>query len=93
MKLSTQDKIAILAESAKYDVSCSSSGSEHNYKTGELGNTHKAVFAIPLPVMVVVYRFLKSYFPTSVFMIVRIVLTVRAMTSGVLHLPQESLPI
>lgn len=42
MKLSTQDKIAILAESAKYDVSCSSSGSEHNYKTGELGNTHKS---------------------------------------------------
>lgn len=42
MKLYTQDKIAILAESAKYDVSCSSSGSEHNYKTGELGNTHKS---------------------------------------------------
>jgi len=42
MKLSIQDKIAILAESAKYDVSCSSSGSEHNYKTGELGNTHKS---------------------------------------------------
>ena len=42
MKLSTQDKIAILAESAKYDVSCSSSGSEHNYKTGELGSTHKS---------------------------------------------------
>ncbi len=42
MKVSIQDKIAILAESAKYDVSCSSSGSEHNYKTGELGNTHKS---------------------------------------------------
>lgn len=42
MKLSTQDKIAILAESAKYDVSCSSSGSENNYKTGELGSTHKS---------------------------------------------------
>ena len=42
MKFSTQDKIAILAESAKLDVSCSSSGSEHNYKTGELGNTHKS---------------------------------------------------
>ena len=42
MKFSTQDKIAILAESAKFDVSCSSSGSEHNYKTGELGNTHKS---------------------------------------------------
>ena len=42
MKFSLQDKIAILADSAKYDVSCSSSGSEHNYKTGELGNTHKS---------------------------------------------------
>ena len=42
MKLSTQDKIAILAESAKFDVSCSSSGSENNYKTGELGSTHKS---------------------------------------------------
>lgn len=41
MKVSIQDKIAILAESAKYDVSCSSSGSENNYKTGELGSTHK----------------------------------------------------
>lgn len=42
MKFSIQDKIAILAESAKFDVSCSSSGSEHNYKTGELGNTHRS---------------------------------------------------
>lgn len=42
MKFSTQDKIAILAESAKFDVSCSSSGSENNYKTGELGSTHKS---------------------------------------------------
>jgi len=42
MKVTLQDKIAILADSAKYDVSCSSSGSEHNYKTGELGSTHKS---------------------------------------------------
>jgi len=42
MKFSLQDKIAILADSAKYDVSCSSSGSDNNYKTGELGNTHKS---------------------------------------------------
>ena len=42
MKTSLQDKIAILAESAKYDVSCSSSGSDNNYKTGELGNTSKS---------------------------------------------------
>lgn len=42
MKLTLQDKIAILADSAKYDVSCSSSGSDNNYKTGEIGNTHKS---------------------------------------------------
>ena len=50
-------------------------------------------FATVLPVMDAVYRFLKSCFPTSVFMIVPIVLTVRAMRLGVLHLRQESLPI
>jgi len=32
----------ILSDSAKYDVSCSSSGSESNYKTGELGATHSS---------------------------------------------------
>lgn len=42
MKITLQDKIAILADSAKYDVSCSSSGSENNYKTGEIGSTHKS---------------------------------------------------
>ncbi|MGB3366425.1 MAG: putative DNA modification/repair radical SAM protein [Acidaminobacteraceae bacterium] len=33
-----KEKIGILAESAKYDVSCSSSGSERNAKKGQLGN-------------------------------------------------------
>lgn len=42
MKLSINDKIAILADGAKYDVSCSSSGSDASYKTGELGNTHNS---------------------------------------------------
>lgn len=32
----------ILSDSAKYDVSCSSSGSENNYKTGELGATQNS---------------------------------------------------
>ena len=36
------EKMAILSDSAKYDVSCSSSGSENNYKTGELGATHSS---------------------------------------------------
>lgn len=32
-------KLKILAESAKYDVSCSSSGTVRRGKAGELGNT------------------------------------------------------
>ena len=35
-------KIQVLSDSAKYDVSCSSSGSESNYKTGELGTTESS---------------------------------------------------
>ena len=42
MKMTIQDKLSILASSAKYDVSCSSSGSDNNYKTGELGCTHNS---------------------------------------------------
>lgn len=42
MKMTLHDKLSILASSAKYDVSCSSSGSENNYKTGELGCTHNS---------------------------------------------------
>jgi len=37
MKKDIFAKMQILSDSAKYDVSCSSSGSESNYKTGELG--------------------------------------------------------
>ena len=36
------DKMQILSDSAKYDVSCSSSGSDNNYKTGQLGATHSS---------------------------------------------------
>jgi predicted DNA-binding helix-hairpin-helix protein len=36
------EKMEILADSAKYDVSCSSSGSDNNYKTGQIGATHKS---------------------------------------------------
>lgn len=34
------DKLGILADAAKYDVSCSSSGSKRAAKKGELGNAH-----------------------------------------------------
>ncbi len=42
MKQTIEEKLTILADSAKFDVSCSSSGSENNYKTGELGCTHNS---------------------------------------------------
>jgi putative DNA modification/repair radical SAM protein len=42
MRKDIYEKMQILADSAKYDVSCSSSGSDSNYKTGELGATHNS---------------------------------------------------
>jgi len=42
MKKDIFKKMQILSDSAKYDVSCSSSGSDNNYKTGELGATHNS---------------------------------------------------
>ncbi len=42
MKKDIYEKMEILADSAKYDVSCSSSGSDNNYKTGQIGATHKS---------------------------------------------------
>jgi putative DNA modification/repair radical SAM protein len=42
MRKDIYEKMQILADSAKYDVSCSSSGSDNNYKTGELGATHNS---------------------------------------------------
>jgi putative DNA modification/repair radical SAM protein len=42
MKKDVYEKMKILSDSAKYDVSCSSSGSDNNYKTGELGATHNS---------------------------------------------------
>ncbi|RXJ90852.1 putative DNA modification/repair radical SAM protein [Arcobacter sp. CECT 8983] len=42
MRKDIYEKMQILADSAKYDVSCSSSGSDNNHKTGELGATHNS---------------------------------------------------
>jgi len=42
MKKDIYTKIEILSDSAKYDVSCSSSGSDNNYKTGQLGAAHNS---------------------------------------------------
>jgi putative DNA modification/repair radical SAM protein len=35
-------KLAILSDSAKYDVSCSSSGADANYKKGMIGGSHQS---------------------------------------------------
>ena len=40
MKESVLEKLKVLAESAKYDVSCASSGISRSGKDGHLGNTH-----------------------------------------------------
>ena len=40
MKIDIYEKMEILSNSAKYDVSCSSSGVETSFKKGELGATH-----------------------------------------------------
>ena len=39
----TQEKLQILADAAKYDVACTSSGSSRRGKKGELGNTAASV--------------------------------------------------
>ncbi len=40
MKESVMEKLRVLAESAKYDVSCASSGTSRRGKDGHIGNTH-----------------------------------------------------
>ena len=40
MKIDIYEKMEILSNSAKYDVSCSSSGVQTDFKKGELGATH-----------------------------------------------------
>lgn len=40
--MNIEEKIAILADSAKYDVSCASSGVENNTRPGSVGNTSKS---------------------------------------------------
>ncbi len=42
MKKDIFEKMKVLSDSAKYDVSCSSSGSDNNHKTGQIGATHNS---------------------------------------------------
>ena len=50
MEQSLMDKLTILADSAKYDVACTSSGASHPAKRGTIGSCY-APAATPLPLM------------------------------------------
>ncbi len=73
MKNDIYEKMEILANSAKYDVSCSSSGVETSYKKGNLEQLTQVEFATLSHLMADAYRFLKFYLQIFVFMIVHIV--------------------
>ena len=57
MNANVLEKLKILAESAKYDVSCASSGTVRANKPGTLGNTVDGVFAIVLRKTDVAFRY------------------------------------
>ena len=67
------DKLKILADSAKYDVSRSSSGSNRKNKKGQLGNAAISEYGYSWPMMGDVFPFLKCYSPIVVYMIANIV--------------------
>lgn len=49
-----KEKLNILADAAKYDVSCSSSGSQRQNKNNGLGNSSEWELVIPIPKMAVI---------------------------------------
>ena len=51
MEQSLMDKLTILADSAKYDVACTSSGVSHPAKRGTIGSCYAPAAATPLPLM------------------------------------------
>lgn len=56
--MNIEEKLSILAESAKYDASCSSSGSNRKNEGG-MGNGHISGICHSLLVMEDVYHYLK----------------------------------
>ena len=72
--LSLNEKLKILADAAKYDVACTSSGSSRRGKKGMLGNTEAAgichSFSLRMGAVCLCLRF---YLAMNVFMIVSIV--------------------
>ena len=56
-RLSVQDKLGILADAAKYDVACTSSGVDRKNGKSGMGTPRPAVFATALPGMAAVFHF------------------------------------
>ncbi len=81
-----REKLQILADAAKYDVSCSSSGSNRKNKDKGWAIPAQAFVTLILK-MVAVCRCLKFYLAMSVFLTAPIVFHVVPMTFNVLHLP------
>ena len=51
------EKLKVLAESAKYDVSCASSGTSRKNKSGGIGSAEGGAFVIALPRMAVAFLY------------------------------------
>ena len=80
-----REKLQILADAAKYDVSCSSSGSDRKNKNKGLGMPVIRVFAIAIPKMAAVYL-LKILFSNVCILTAPIAFHAVLMTSNVRHL-------
>jgi predicted DNA-binding helix-hairpin-helix protein len=64
------EKLSILADAAKYDVSCASSGSKRENKNKGWVMQKAWASVMHLPKMAVVFRSLKFFLPTTAFLIV-----------------------
>ena len=51
MEQTLMDKLTILADSAKYDVACTSSGASRTARPGTMGSCYARAAATPLPPM------------------------------------------
>ena len=55
--LTTMEKLEILADAAKYDVACTSSGVDRKERKASLGTAWHAVYVIVLVLMAGAFRF------------------------------------
>lgn len=80
------DKLTILSDAAKYDVACTSSGTDRG-GDGKISEMPlPVVYVILLQEMADVFPCLKFYLPMSAFMIVNIASTARQMMYREYHL-------